>query len=324
VVGIPYGGAKGGVACDPSSMSQSELARLTRRYTAMIMPILGPKRDIPAPDVNTDAQVMAWIADTASMLEGAAMLDIVTGKPLNMGGSQGRRQATGRGVAIVTSELLKRQGKVLSETTVAVQGYGNVGSCAATILQEMDCKVVAVSDVSDGLFSPHGLDIADINRHVAHHPRHLLAGYNAPGVEHITNAELLESPVDVLIPAALEHQIRGDNASLVQAKYIVEGANGPTAHEADDILNDRGTIIVPDILANAGGVVVSYLEWVQNLQNIYWDEEEVNRQLHSLMVSSFREVWDFTAAHQVSLRLGASMLAVNRVAEVVQERGIWP
>lgn len=324
VVGIPYGGAKGGVECEPSNMSQSELARMTRRFTAMIMPILGPKRDIPAPDVNTNAQVMAWIADTASMLEGSAMLEIVTGKPLNMGGSQGRREATGRGVAIVTSELLRRKNQPLSETTVAVQGYGNVGSCAASILSEMGCKVVAVSDVSGGLYNPHGLDLAAINQHVAKHPRHLLEGYNGRDIDVISNEELLECPVDVLIPAALEHQIRGENAGRIRAKYIVEGANGPTTREADEILNDRGVLLVPDILANAGGVAVSYLEWVQDLQNFFWEEQEVNRQLQTIMVRSFNEVWSFSEANEVPMRMGASMVAVNKVAEAVQSRGIWP
>jgi glutamate dehydrogenase (NAD(P)+) len=324
VVGIPFGGAKGGIACEPSQMSQNEIAKMTRRFTAMILPILGPKRDIPAPDVNTDAQVMAWIADTASMLEGSSMLDIVTGKPVNLGGSKGRREATGRGVAICTAELLKRQGQALSETTVAIQGYGNVGSCAATILHDMGCKIVAVSDVSGGIRSADGLNLPEINQHVARHPKRLLAGYEAPGVEKISNEDLLESKVDVLIPAALEHQIREDNADRIRARCIVEGANGPTTREADRILDARGIIVVPDILANAGGVVVSYLEWVQDLQSFFWEEEEVNRQLHALMVDSFRGVWDFSQVQEVALRQGAAMVAVDRVAEAVQARGIWP
>lgn len=324
VVGIPFGGAKGGIQCDPSPMSQNELQRLTRRYTAMIMPILGTRRDIPAPDVNTNPQVMAWIADTASMLGGSATLAIVTGKPLNMGGSEGRREATGRGVAIVASELLKRHARTLAETKVAVQGYGNVGSCGAAILHDMGCEIIAVSDVSGGLYCERGLDIAGINNYVANHPRHLLEGYHAPGVERITNEELLESNADLLIPAALEHQIRADNATRIRAKFIVEGANGPTTRDADAILNERGIVTVPDILANAGGVVVSYLEWVQDLQSFFWDEAEVNRQLNSIMVRSFQEVWDFSSAQSVPLRLGAYMLAVNKVADALQVRGIWP
>jgi glutamate dehydrogenase (NAD(P)+) len=324
VVEIPFGGAKGGVSCEPTQMSQNEIARMTRRFTAMILPILGPKRDIPAPDVNTDAQVMAWIADTASMLEGSSMLDIVTGKPVNLGGSRGRREATGRGVAIVTAELLKRQDRSLAETTVAIQGYGNVGSCAAAILHEMGCRIVAVSDVSGGLYCPRGLDLPLVNQHVAEHPKRLLAGFSAPGVERISNDELLESDVDVLIPAALEHQIREDNADRIRACYVVEGANGPTTREADEILNQRGVIVVPDILANAGGVAVSYLEWVQDLQSFFWEEGEVNRQLHALMVASFRGVWDFSQTQEVPLRQGAVMVAVDRVAETVRARGIWP
>lgn len=324
VVGIPYGGAKGGVQCDPSRMSQDELCRMTRRFTAAILPILGPRRDIPAPDVNTNPQVMAWIADTVTMLEGKAVMEIVTGKPIPLGGSLGRREATGRGVAIVTAELLKRQNRRLADTTVAVQGYGNVGSFAATILHQMGCKIVAVSDISGGLYNPAGLDIPDINRHVANHPQHLLEGYQAPGVDHITNAELLVSDVDVLIPAALEHQIRADNAPHIRAQMIVEGANGPTTREADEILQDRGITVVPDILANAGGVVVSYFEWVQDLQYFFWDEAEVNRNLEAIMVRAFAEVWDFCQEYRVPLRLGAYMLAVSRVAEAVRSRGIFP
>lgn len=324
VVGIPYGGAKGGIQVDPSGMSQHEIERMTRRFTAMILPILGPKRDIPAPDVNTNPQVMAWIADTVSMLGGSAIPEIVTGKPINMGGSQGRKEATGRGVAIVTGELLKRVDRPPTEITVAVQGYGNVGSYAARILASMGCKIVAVSDVSGGIHNPHGLDLAAIDAATAAHPKHLLEGYTATDVDQIDNQALLEIDADVLIPAALEHQIRGDNADRIRARYIVEGANGPTTREADAILESRGVIVVPDILANAGGVVVSYLEWVQDLQNFFWEEEEVNRNLNSLMVRSFREVWGFSEAQAVPLRMGAQMLAVDKVAEAVQARGVWP
>ncbi len=324
VVGIPYGGAKGGVQCDPKQMSEDEVRRLTRRFTAMIMPIIGSKRDIPAPDVNTNAQIMAWMADTFSMLAGKTVTEIVTGKPIPLGGSLGRKEATGRGVAIITRELLKRKRRRLSDTTVAVQGYGNVGSAAATILDRMGCKIVAVSDISGGLYNSRGLDIASINQHVAVHPKRLLEGYEAPGVEKITNAELLVSDVDVLIPAALEHQIRADNAPYIQAKIIVEAANGPTTREADEILNDRGIIVVPDILANAGGVVVSYFEWVQDLQCFFWDEDEVNRNLKRILVRSFKEVWDFSREQGVSLRLAAYMLAVDKVAGAVRARGIFP
>jgi len=324
VVNIPYGGAKGGVQCDPSHMSQDELCRMTRRFTAMIMPIIGSRRDIPAPDVNTNPQTMAWITDTVSMLERKTVIDIVTGKPIPLGGSLGRKEATGRGVAITTTELLKRQGLSPSDTTVAVQGYGNVGSHAATLLDQMGCRIAAVSDVSGGLYCRRGLDIPSINEHVTNHPRGLLEGYNGPGVEQISNDDLLTSDVDVLVPAALEHQIRCDNASAVQAKMIVEGANGPTTREADDTLNDRGVIIVPDILANAGGVVVSYFEWVQDLQCFFWDEAEVNANLERIMTRSFEEVWAFSEKMDVPLRLGAYMLAVDRVAGAVQCRGVFP
>jgi glutamate dehydrogenase (NAD(P)+) len=324
VVGIPYGGAKGGVECDPSVMSERELSRLTRRFTTAILPILGPKRDIPAPDVNTNAQVMAWMADTVSMLEGKAVMEIVTGKPIALGGSLGRKEATGRGVAMSTAELIKRRQGRLSEMTVAVQGYGNVGSAAATILQEMGSKIVAVSDVGGGLYCADGLDTASLNDYAANHPQHLLEGYEAPGVRRITNEELLTADVDVLIPAALEHAIHADNAADVRARMIVEGANGPTTPEADEILNNRGIVVVPDILANAGGVIVSYFEWVQDLQNFFWEEEEVNQRLERIMVRSFREVWDFSQERRVPMRLGASMLAISRVAEAVRARGIFP
>jgi glutamate dehydrogenase (NAD(P)+) len=324
VVDIPYGGAKGGVQCDPMSMSEGELRRMTRRYAAMIMPIIGPKRDIPAPDVNTNAQTMAWFADTVSMLLGKTTMEIVTGKPVPLGGSVGRQEATGRGVAIVTRELLRRKHRKLSDTTVAVQGYGNVGSAAATILDEMGCTIVAVNDISGGLYDPGGLDIAGINRHVAAHPKRLLEGYDAPGVEQISNEELLTCDTDVLVPAALEQQIRADNAPYIQARMIVEGANGPTTPEADEILHDRRITVVPDILANAGGVVVSYFEWVQDLQYYFWDEDEVSRNLKRIMTRSFKNVWDFSREQKVPLRLGAYMLAVDKVAHSVHARGLFP
>lgn len=324
VVGIPYGGAKGGVTCDPSRLSQTELSRLTRRFTAMIMPIIGPKRDIPAPDMNTNPQIMAWMADTVSMLEYETTLGVVTGKPVQLGGSLGRREATGRGVAIIVRELLKRRNQDPAATTVAVQGYGNVGSVTADLISKMGCRVVAVSDVSGGLYSPRGLDIDRINTQIATHPQRLLEGCSLPDVDRISNDELLTLDVDILIPAALEHQIRADNAAQVRASMIIEAANGPTTRAADDILQDRGVIVVPDILANAGGVVVSYFEWVQDLQCFFWEEEEVNRHLEQVMVRSFREVWDFCHARNVPARLGAYMLAVERVASAVQARGIFP
>jgi glutamate dehydrogenase/leucine dehydrogenase len=324
VVGIPYGGAKGGIQCDPKQMSRQEICRLTRRFTSMIMPILGPRRDIPAPDVNTDAQTMAWMADTVCMLQDNATMEFVTGKPVSLGGSRGRKEATGRGVALITAELLKRERKPLLGTTVAIQGYGNVGSAAATILDQMGCKIVAVSDISGGLYAPRGLDISAINRHVENHPGRLLEGFEASGTDVISNHELLTSDVDVLIPAALEHQIHIDNASQVRARMIVEAANGPTTSEADDVLSDRGVIVVPDILANAGGVIVSYFEWVQNMQCFFWEEAEVNRHLERILVEAFQRVWEVSRDKHVSMRLGAYMLAVNEVASAILARGIFP
>jgi len=324
VVDIPYGGAKGGVRCDPRQMSENELRRLTRRFTAMILPIIGPKRDIPAPDVNTNAQTMAWIADTASMLEGRTVNEIVTGKPVALGGSLGRKEATGRGVAIVVEELLQREGRSMRDTTIAIQGYGNVGASAATILHEMGAKIVAVSDISGGLWGPAGLDIPAINEHVAAQPKHLLEGYTARGVAPLSNDDLLICDADVLIPAALEQQIREDNAPLVRARYVVEAANGPTTREADVILEERGILVVPDILANAGGVAVSYLEWVQNLQAFYWEEEEVNSKLHGIMKRAFKDVWDFSQKQEIPLRQGAYMRAVEKVAGAIRARGVFP
>jgi glutamate dehydrogenase (NAD(P)+) len=324
VAGIPYGGAKGGIQCDPKQFSRQELCRLTRRFTTAILPILGPRRDIPAPDVNTDAQVMAWVADTASMFQSESTMAIVTGKPIPLGGSQGRRQATGRGVALTTRELLRRMDKSLSNTTVAIQGYGNVGSAAATILHEMGCRIVAVSDISGGLIHPAGLDIPSINEHVAAHPQHLLEGYNAQDVNKISNQELLTCDVDVLIPAALENQIHADNAEQIRARVVVEAANGPTSSQADEILDARGITVVPDILANAGGVVVSYFEWVQDLQSFFWEEKEVNRQLERIMVQSFECIWSLSRSQGVSMRRAAYMHAVHQVASAIQTRGIFP
>lgn len=324
VAGIPYGGAKGGIQCNPKQFSRQELCRLTRRFTTAILPILGPRRDIPAPDVNTDAQVMAWVADTASMFQSESTLAIVTGKPIPLGGSQGRRQATGRGVALTTRELLRRMDRSLSNTTVAIQGYGNVGSAAATILHEMGCRIVAVSDISGGLIHPAGLDIPAINEHVAAHPQHLLEGYTDQDVARISNQELLTCDVDVLIPAALENQIHADNAEQIQARVVVEAANGPTTSQADEILNARGITVVPDILANAGGVVVSYFEWVQDLQCFFWEEDEVNHQLERIMVQSFERIWALSRSQDVSMRRAAYMHAVHQVASAIHTRGIFP
>ncbi len=323
VVDIPYGGAKGGIICDPTTMSKNELRQLTMGYTRAIMPIIGPHKDIPAPDVNTNEQTMAWMVQQASSMAGHNVFGIVTGKPISMGGSQGRAEATGRGVALATVRMLKKVWKRTEDTTVAIQGFGKVGVYTAQILAEMGCKVVAVSDISGGLYNPSGLDVAELSKHVAESPRHLLEGYDG-NVERISNEDLLYLDVDVLVPAAMEDQITAANVDRVRAKAIVEGANGPTTPEADRALVDRGVLIVPDILANAGGVVVSYFEWVQNLNNHYWNLETVRERLEEVMVRSFDEVWNYSAKHQVDLRTGAYMLGIGRVAEVLAQRGFTP
>ena len=323
VVDIPYGGAKGGIICDPATLSQNELRNLTIGYTRAIMPIIGPQKDIPAPDVNTNEQIMAWMVEAASRIEGQNVFGIVTGKPLALGGSQGRSEATGRGVAIATACLLKKLDRSMTNTTVAIQGFGKVGNAAAAILAEMGARIVAVSDVSGGLHNAEGLDIKDILSYTASSPGHLLEGY-AGTAEPITNSEILLLDVDVLVPAAMENQITAANAAQVKARVIVEGANGPTTPEADHILLGNGTVVVPDILANAGGVVVSYFEWVQNMNQYYWDLQTVRDRLEQVMVRSFEDVWNFSATHEVDLRTGAYMLGIKRVADALQLRGFRP
>lgn len=326
VADLPYGGAKGGISVDPSLLSDHELERLTRRYAAMIMPILGGKRDIPAPDVNTNSRIMAWFMDTVSVIQGHLVPEAITGKPIQLGGSQGRAEATGRGVAVATSEILKRLRRDPKNIRVAIQGYGNVGFHAARILaQEQRCRIVAVSDVSGGLVNSSGLPLSSLNDYVAHHPGGLLSGFEANGhVDRITNDELLTLDVDVLIPAAIEDQITEKNADLIRASVIVEGANGPTTYEADAILRNRGIHVVPDILANVGGVVVSYLEWVQDLQWFFFDADEVRTRLQEVTERAFREVWSLSEKSQIDLRSAAFMLAVRRVAESIDQRGIFP
>jgi glutamate dehydrogenase (NAD(P)+) len=321
VVDIPYGGAKGGIICDPATMSPNELRQLTMRYTQEIMPIIGPHRDIPAPDVNTNEQTMAWMMEAASSMAGHNVFGIVTGKPVSMGGSQGRAEATGRGVAIATASMLKKTWMPLENTTVAVQGFGKVGAYTAQILAGMGCKITGVSDISGGYYNPEGLDIEALIHHVTNSPSHLLEGYTGDA-ERITNDDVLYLPVDVLIPAAMEDQITAGNVGRVRAKAIVEGANGPVTPEADRALMDRGVLVVPDILANAGGVVVSYFEWVQNLNNYYWDIDTVRQRLEEVMVRSFDAVWEYSSTNHVDLRTGAYMLGIQRVADVLTQRGI--
>jgi len=324
VVNVPYGGGKGGVSVDPSRLTRGELERLTRRFTAMIYPLIGARKDIPAPDVNTNADIMNWIVDTAGVLGGEATPGIVTGKAIEMGGAAGRREATGRGVMFSTLGVLERLGLNVADTRIAVQGFGNVGSIGAQLLAEQGATIIGISDVSGAFHCPSGFDIEDVLRYVASSPGHLLAGYDAPGVEMLTNDELLTLDVDVLVPAALEAQITARNAADVRAKIIVEGANGPTTPEADLLLGERGTIIVPDILANAGGVVCSYFEWVQNIQCFPWEEEQTNQRLGRIMQRALDEVWTLAESREISLRLAAFILGVERVARAIQMRGIFP
>ena len=292
VVNIPFGGAKGGVVCDPPNLSNAELERLTRRYTAAIIDTLGPDSDVPAPDVNTNERVMAWIMDTYSMHMRHTVTAVVTGKPVEMGGSLGRREATGRGCMLVTREALKQLGMPIAGTRVAVQGFGNVGSITAQLMEELGMIVVAVSDKSGGIYNPKGLDIEDVQQHVKQH--RYLSEYKE--ADHIGNADLLTLDCDVLVPAALENVITEQNARDVKARIICEGANGPTTAAADKILEEKGIFVIPDILANAGGVTVSYFEWVQDRGGYFWDEETVNERLERIMVHSFDDVVGMAAS----------------------------
>jgi len=323
VVGLPFGGAKGAIKVDPSTLSRGEIERLTRRYTAMILPIIGPEKDIPAPDVNTNAEVMGWIMDSFSMLKGYAVPGVVTGKPLDIGGSLGRAEATGRGVTITTHEVLQKMGLKIDQSTVAIQGMGNVGSTSAKLLRQAGARIVSVSDVSGGLYQPEGLDLDSIFKYLSTRGN-LLMDYHADGVSHISNEELLTSDVDVLVPAALENQITEQVAERIRAKVIVEGANGPTTVAADEILEKRGIIVVPDILANAGGVVVSYFEWVQNIQSLLWDEDEVNQTLNRIMIAAIDEVYALHLEKQVTLRTAAYAVALRKLVRAKNIRGIFP
>jgi glutamate dehydrogenase (NAD(P)+) len=319
VVGIPFGGGKGGIVCDPSKMSKGELERLTRRYTADLIDVFGPESDVPAPDVNTNEQTMAWIMDTYSMHARHTVTSVVTGKPLVLGGSAGRREATGRGVLFVVREAARRIGLDLRRARVVVQGFGNVGSVAAELLARDGAHIVAVSDVKGGIQNPDGLDVHALIQHV--HATRSVVGF--PGSTPIDGKKLLELPCDILIPAALENQITNVNASRIQARIIAEGANGPTTTQADKILNKAGVLVVPDILANSGGVTVSYFEWVQDRQGFFWREQEVNERLEHIMVDSFHDVARMADEHQVSFRVAAFMLAIKRVVDVIQIRGVY-
>jgi glutamate dehydrogenase (NAD(P)+) len=324
LVNIPYGGAKGGVIVDPKHLSMGELERLTRRFATEIGILLGPEKDIPAPDMGTNAQMMAWIMDTISMHRGYTVPAVITGKPVNVGGSLGRVEATGRGVSLMVREVARRLGWPLHEMRVVVQGFGNVGSTAAILLEALGCKVIGISDATGGYYRGSGLDIASMRTFTDRHSFRLLEGYEAPGVERISGAELLELDCDVLVPAALEGQITGRNAARIGAKLIVEGANGPVTPDADQILRERGVTIVPDILANAGGVIVSYFEWVQGLQEFFWDEHDVNEKLERIIVGAFDQVWAMAEARKLDLRTAAYLLAVQRVADAIETRGVYP
>ena len=327
VIGLPYGGAKGGIVCDPSRMSAGEIERMTRRFTSEISIIIGPAKDIPAPDVNTNPQVMSWMMDTYSMTVGYSVPGVVTGKPVEIGGSEGRAEATGRGVATVMMAAAERLGLHPVQSTVAIQGFGNVGRSAAKFLHGKGFKITGVTDVGGGLFNPRGLDIPALLAHVQQSAGRQIKGFG--GGEYMeghdaANARLLAMPADILAPCALENQITGENAGAVKAKIIVEGANGPTTPEADEILAKAGVVVVPDILANAGGVTVSYFEWVQDLQANFWDEEDVNRSLDRLMMRSFQDVSDVAAREKCDLRTAAQILAISRVAKAATLRGIYP
>jgi len=321
VVNIPYGGAKGGVICDPKHMSQGELERLTRRYATEIAPIIGPEMDIPAPDVYTDSQTMAWIMDTYSMLKGYSVPGVVTGKPISLGGSEGRGEATGRGCAYVIREAAPHVGVKVHGGTVAVQGFGNAGSIAAKILHdEQGAKIVAASDTKGGIWNAEGMNPHAIEAHKV--KTGSVVGF--PGSKQITNEEVLESKADILIPAALENQITSKNANKIQAKIVAEAANGPTVPEADKILYERKVVVLPDVLANAGGVTVSYFEWAQDIQGFYWSLEEVNQRLERVMVRSYADVHKVAEERHVHNRTAAYVVAIQRVVDAIRIRGIYP
>jgi glutamate dehydrogenase (NAD(P)+) len=319
LVGLPLGGAKGGVACDPAELSRNELQSMTRRYTAEILNFIGPEVDIPAPDMGTNEQVMAWIMDTFSQHKGHAVPEIVTGKPVAIGGTLGRREATGRGVVYNIIEAAEHLGIALPKCTAAVQGFGNVGSVAVKELARIGVKVVGVSDRTGGFYNPKGLPVERLLELADKY--HSLE--NCPYGEKISNSELLELKCDILVPAALEMQITKENAGRLQCRILAEGANGPTTLEADAILKERGIFLIPDILANAGGVVVSYFEWVQDLQNFFWTEEEVNQKLRDILIRAFHQVLDMSQREKVNMRLAALMIGIERVASAMLWRGLY-
>ena len=319
VVNVPFGGAKGGIICDPQQMSSGELERMTRRYAAELLDFIGPEKDVPAPDMNTNEQTMAWIMDTYSMHARHTVNAVVTGKPIDLGGSAGRREATGRGILIVVNEAIKRFKMKPTETRVVVQGSGNVGGIGARLMHEAGYKVVAISDIHGGIYNPNGIDIPNALQYLA--TTRSFESY--PNVEFVNNHALLELPCDVLVPAATENQITSQNADKLQCKVLAEGANGPTTAGADEILHQKGIFVVPDILANAGGVTVSYFEWVQDRMGYFWSEDVVNERLEHKMVASFGDLCRYADAHSVDTRTAAYMLAIDRVAYDTRMRGIY-
>jgi glutamate dehydrogenase/leucine dehydrogenase len=320
VADIPYGGAKGGVCCNPKEMTKGELERLTRRYTSLLLDFIGPYRDVPAPDVYTDAQTMAWVMDTYSQFKGYSVPECVTGKPLSIGGSEGRAEATSRGVVLCAREADKHLGLKLKGATVAVQGYGKVGWNAAKIAYDMGCKILAVSDSMGGIYCPKGLNPYEIYEHKSKTG----SVVNYEGCENITNEELLETKCDILIPAALENQITKANAGNIKAKIVAEGANGPVTPEADKVLHEKEIFLVPDILANSGGVTVSYFEWVQNLTREHWTLKDVNGKLEDKIVRAFNDVYKVAEQEESDMRTAALMLGVGRVSAAINTLGLWP
>jgi glutamate dehydrogenase (NAD(P)+) len=319
VVNIPFGGAKGGVICDPASLSRGEIERITRRYTAELMDQFGPEKDVPAPDMGTNPQTMAWVMDTFSMHARHTVTSVVTGKPLSLGGSRGRVEATGRGLMLICREAAPLKGLTLDSCRIAVQGFGNVGSIAARMCHEAGARIIAVSDINGGIQDENGLDMPALLKH--YERSRSFDGF--PGATAVSNSQLLELDCDILIPAANENQIRSRNAGNVKAKIIVEGANGPTTQGADEVLNHKGVLVVPDILANAGGVTVSYFEWVQDRAGFFWREQEVNERLEDIMVQSFKDVAGMAEKYSVSFRIAAYMLGISRVAHDTMVRGLY-
>lgn len=320
LMGLPFGGAKGGVRCDPHSLSRNELQGLTRRYTAEIIQFIGPDVDVPAPDVGTDDQIMAWMMDTYSQFKGYPIPEIVTGKPISIGGSLGRTEATGRGVVFCIMEAFSHLKMQPEGKTVAVQGFGKVGAHATAILQQEGCRVIAVSDVKSGLYNSNGIDVSALQKHLEN--ENFIESFS--GGDRISNAELLELPCDVLVPAALSEQITDDNAEKISCKIIAEGANGPTTPKADQILRDRGLFLIPDILANAGGVTVSYFEWVQGLQNLFWKEKEINDRLYEIMKNAFQEVLVLSLSEKIDMRTSALMVSIRKITKAKIARGLFP